>query len=90
MSEQLDVELDETTTQRLEALGRLREQPATHLAQKAIARYLDEEERYEREKREDMARWEEYKRTGRSIPNEQVMAWLNEMVTQGRYVPWGE
>jgi predicted transcriptional regulator len=86
----IGVKLDETTRQRLKALGELRNRSPHWLMKVAIEDYLEREERYEREKREDMEEWENYLRTGDSIPQERVLAWLNEMVEQGKYVAWRE
>ena len=86
----LAVRLDPETKGRLRALGKLRDRSANYLATAAIKRYLDEEEEYERQKREDMARWERYIATGIVIPGEKVEAWLEEMLKQGKYVEWHE
>ncbi len=34
------------------------------------------------EPREDLARWQRYVDTGRAIPHETVMAWLDELATE--------
>lgn len=54
----------------------------------AIEQYLDQEEEYERQKREDMEEWENYVVTGDAIPQERVLAWLDEMVKEGKRVTW--
>lgn len=46
---------------------------------KAIETYLDSEEIYEREKREDMERWERYQLTGEAIPHEKAAAWIENL-----------
>jgi predicted transcriptional regulator len=42
-----------------------------------ISEYVEREESYGREKREDMERWERYKLTGRAVSHEAVDAWLS-------------
>ena len=49
------------------------------MVKKAAARCLDGEERHERERTEDLARWERYVETGHAIPHEAVTAWLDEL-----------
>lgn len=50
---------------------------------KAIETFLDREENYEREKREDMERWEHYQLIGEAISHEKAAAWL-ENLAQGK------
>jgi predicted transcriptional regulator len=45
----------------------------------AIRQYLDREENYEREKREDMERWERFQFTGRAVSQETAAAWLAKL-----------
>ena len=49
------------------------------MVEEAAARLLKVEERYEREKAEDMARWERYVETGSAVPHETVTARLDEL-----------
>jgi predicted transcriptional regulator len=81
------IKLDEETHARLKALGELRDRAPHWLMKTAIAEYLDREEAYEREKREDMERWERYRLTGEAVPHERVAAWLAE-VADGKTAPW--
>jgi len=83
MSQTKGVKLDETTRQRLEALARIRDRSPHWLMCKAIETYLDREEQYEREKREDMERWEQYQLTGVAVSHEKAAAWL-ENLAQGK------
>jgi len=86
----MGLKVSKNTKQRLKALGELRDRSPHYLALRALERYLDEEEEYERQKREDMAEWEEYLRTGEAIPGERVVSWLKEMLAQRKYVEWRE
>ncbi|MDR3424501.1 MAG: hypothetical protein P4M13_05410 [Alphaproteobacteria bacterium] len=40
---------------------------------------MNREEDYEREKREDMERWEHYQLTGEAVSHEEVVAWLESL-----------
>jgi predicted transcriptional regulator len=90
MPETMGIKIDESTKQRLKALSELRDRSPHWLAKKALEEYLDREEAYEREKREDMERWEEYLTTENAIPHEKVANWLRAMIEQGKYVEWQE
>jgi len=70
------VKLDETLHTRLKALGVAKDRTPHWLMKAAIEEYVEREEAYEREKREDMERWQRYKLTDHAIPNEAVSAWL--------------
>ena len=73
------IKLDDTTRTRLQTLGRQRNRSAHWLMRTAIEDYLQREENYEREKREDMQRWEEYQLTGKAISLEATAKWLNDL-----------
>jgi len=83
MSQTKGVKLDDSTRQRLAALARIRDRSPHWLMCKAIETYLDREEDYEREKCEDMDRWERYQLTGEAIAHEKAAAWL-ENLAQGK------
>ena len=83
MSQTKGVKLDDTTQQRLAALARIRDRSPHWLMCKAIETFLEREENYEREKREDMERWERYQLTGEAIPHAKATAWL-EKLAQGK------
>ncbi len=77
------VKLDEKTQQRLAALARIRDRSPHWLMCKAIETYLEREEKYEREKREDMERWEHYLLTGEAVSHDKATAWLKNLA-QGK------
>ena len=83
MSQTKGVKLDESTQQRLVALWRIRNRSPHWLMCRAIDTFLDREEKYEQEKREDMDRWEQYQLTGVAVPHEQAAEWL-ENLAQGK------
>ena len=70
------IKLDETLRARLKALSVLKERTPHWLMKTAIEEYIEREEAHEREKREDMERWERYKLTGHAIPHDAVDSWL--------------
>lgn len=87
--ETLGIKVPKATKDRLKALSELRDRSPHYLAVRALERYLDEEEEYERRKRIDMERWEEYQQTGEAIPNERALEWLGQLA-QGKRVSWHE
>jgi predicted transcriptional regulator len=87
MSVTQGIKLDDDTSKRLKVLSSQRDRSAHWLMRDAIERYLTEEERYEREKAEDMAEHEDYLRTGRGISHEAVGAWLKELAHDPK-APW--
>ena len=70
------IKLEETLHARLKALSAAKERTPHWLMKAAIEEYVEREEAREREKREDMERWERYKLTGHAIPHGAVDAWL--------------
>jgi predicted transcriptional regulator len=87
MSTTQAIKLDDDTNTRLKALAQQRNRSAHWLMRDALERYLTEEERYEREKAEDLAEYEDYLLTGKAIDNETVASWLNELAN-GKKATW--
>jgi len=87
MSTTQAVKLDDETNERLKALARQRDRSAHWLMREALQRYLAEEERYEQEKTEDLAEYEDYLLTGKAVDNETVTSWLNELAN-GKKTAW--
>jgi predicted transcriptional regulator len=75
------VKLDEALHARLKNLGTLKARTPHWLMRTAIEEYVAREETYEREKQEDMERWQRYKTSHHAIPREQVAAWLGSVGT---------
>jgi predicted transcriptional regulator len=86
MTSTIGIKLDEHTKERLKQLGATRSRTPHWLMRDAIQQYLDREEHYEREKREDMERWERFQLTGRAISHDTAAAWLTELA-DGRDSP---
>ena len=87
MSTTQAIKLDDETSRRLKALAEQRNRSAHWLMREALERYLTDEERYEREKAEDLAAYEEYLETGIAVENDEVVTWLNELA-KGKNIPW--
>ena len=75
----IGIKLDDETRARLEKLGEVKKRSRHWLMREAIARFLDSEERYEREKAEDQERWERYLDTHIYVPHEEMSARLEEL-----------
>lgn len=73
------VKLDETLHARLKALGLMKDRSPHWLMRAAIEAYVEREEAYEKEKREDQERWARYQLSGRFIPHDEVEAWLQSL-----------
>ncbi len=73
----LGVRLDEQLESRLNALADKTQRSKSFLAKEALTRYIEEEERKQRENERVMARWEEYQETGETVSNEAMMDWLD-------------
>jgi predicted transcriptional regulator len=73
----MGIKLAITERERLKKLGEQKKRSSHWLAKEAISQYLDREEAAERFKKETIERWEEYKTTGKSVSNDDVMAWLD-------------
>lgn len=70
------VKLNEALHTRLKALSEAKARTPHWLMKTAIEEYVEREESYEREKREDMERWQRHKLTGNAIPQEVANAWF--------------
>jgi len=75
------VKLDEALHARLKALGALKERTPHWLMRTAIEEYLEREEAAEREKQEDMERWQRYQLTGHAVLHDPVATWLDSIGT---------
>ena len=76
------VKLDDETRARLKRLGELKDRSAHWLMKQAIGRYLEAEERYEAEKAEDEARYQEFVETGSHLTQGQMRDWLDELAEE--------
>ncbi len=81
------VKLPENERERLGRLAEIKKRSPHWLAKEAISQYLDREEAIEHFKRETVARWEEYRQTGKTVPNDVVMDWLDSWGTDRESKP---
>jgi predicted transcriptional regulator len=81
------IKLDDDTRTRLRALAEMKKRSPHWLMRTAIEDYLQREEQYEKEKAEDMARWENYLLTGEAIDNKTVKKWLRDL-SEGKNTSW--
>lgn len=77
----LGVRLDEQFENRLSALAAKTQRSKSFLAKEALIRYIDEEERKQRENDLTVKRWEEYQETGETVSNESMTNWLDSWGT---------
>jgi predicted transcriptional regulator len=75
------VKLPENERERLGRLAETKKRSPHWLAKEAISQYLDREEAVERFEQETVARWEEYRQTGKTVSNDVVMDWLDSWTT---------
>lgn len=80
------IKLEPEVRERLQQLGELKKRSPHFLMKEAITLYLEREERFEREKQEDSARYERYQLTGEAISDEAATAWLEDLA-QGKAAP---
>ena len=62
-------------------MGEVKQRSPHWLMKKAIGEFLDAEERYEREKAEDHARWERYLETDAYVTHDEMAVRLEELAT---------
>lgn len=77
----LGVRLDKQLESRLNALAAKTQRSKSFLAKEALTRYVEEEERKQRENELTMARWEECQETGETVNNEDMVDWLDSWGT---------
>lgn len=73
------IKLNKDILNQLKALAKLRRRSPQRLMKQALEAYLEQEERYGREKREDEERWERYQLTGESVPHDVASDWLKQL-----------
>lgn len=87
MSTPQGIKLDNNTRSRLKDLAEKRSRSPHWLMRTAIEKYLETEKRYEQEKAEDMARWEQYLTTGKAVYGKAAKTWLKDL-TEGKSSRW--
>jgi predicted transcriptional regulator len=61
------IKIDAETKERLKRLGKVKNRTPHWLMKQAIFEFLEREESYEREKAEDLVRWQQFVETGRYV-----------------------
>lgn len=84
MKTTMGVKLDDETQTRLKTLGVQKERSPHWLMKRAIQEFLDREEAYEREKIEDLQRWQLYVDTGKHISHEEMQTRLKRLAAEAR------
>ena len=73
----MSIKLSGEERERLKKLAGARKRTPHWLAKEAISQFLDRAEAAEKFRQESIASWEDYQRTGESIPNERITTWLD-------------
>lgn len=73
------VKLDAETKERVKRLAAARRRSAHWLMREAIEEYVAREEKREAFRQEALARWEEYRATGRHVAAADADAWLAKL-----------
>ena len=81
------IKLPENDHERLSRLAEVKKRSPHWLAKEAISQYLDREEAVEHFRQETIARWEEYRQTGKTVSNDVVMTWLDSWGTNEESEP---
>ena len=78
----LGVRLDQQLENRLNALAQKTRRSKSFIAKEALTRFIEEEERKQRENELTLARWGEYRETAETISNESMVEWLESWGTE--------
>jgi len=81
-TETMSVKLKSQDRARLKQLAEARKRTPHWLAKEAISQFLEREEAIECFRQESLEALKELRRTGESVPNEQVMDWLDSWETE--------
>ena len=81
-TESMSVKLKSQDRARLKHLAEARKRTPHWLAKEAISQFLEREEAVERFRQESLDALKEFRRTGESVPNEEVMDWLDSWETE--------
>ena len=79
MSTTFGVKLDAETQQRLKAVASSLDRAPHWVMKTALNHYLERQEAFLREKKQDDDRWRRFQQTGQAIEQERVMQWLDAL-----------
>lgn len=78
------IKLDAQTLERLKNLAEAKDRSVHWLMKEAIGRYLVDEERFEREKAEDEARYQRFLDTGSHVTAKEMDVWLDNLAEESQ------
>ena len=84
MATTVGLKLEQDTRERLKQLGVQKDRSTHWLMKRAITEYLEKEERYEREKAEDLKRWQTYQETGEAISQEEMGSFFDGLMDKAK------
>jgi predicted transcriptional regulator len=84
MGTTVGIKLEDETRERLQKLGEHKDRSTHWMMKRAIAEYLEREETFEREKLEDMDRWQRFQETGVCVSNEEMTNFFDGLITQAQ------
>ena len=73
------IKIDAETKERLKRLGKVKNRTPHWLMKQAIFEFLEREESYEREKAEDLVRWQQFVETGRYVSQDAMSNKFNKL-----------
>ena len=73
------IKIDAETKERLKRLGKVKNRTPHWLMKQAIFEFLEREESYEREKEEDLVRWQHFVETGRYVSQDAMSTKFNNL-----------
>ena len=77
-SNAINVMLEEKIRDRLGRLARSQDTSVESLIRRAVVEYLTRQESQRRDRQADLERWEEFRRSGKSISKDELLDWLSE------------
>lgn len=83
----LGIKVDDSTRKRLNDLAQELDRTPHWILKTALREYIDREERRERERKDDLARWERFALTGEAVDHARARGWL-ERLSRGERRPW--
>ena len=73
------IKIDAETKERLKHLGKVKNRTPHWLMKQAIFEFLEREESYEREKADDLVRWQQFVETGRYVSQDAMSSKFNKL-----------
>ncbi len=80
MATTVGLKLETKTRDRLKQLGEQKDRSTHWLMKRAISEYLEKEECFEREKEEDLQRWQNYQETGEAVSQTEMASFFEGLI----------